>query len=205
MATHGAGIGRLGVDHGVEPALDRGGDGLAGAAIELRERDHVEVAGDGIGLLKDILDHVAQVVRDEERAALEGVGHLGDNLGPFERELERERAGRDVAWGFDLEVTSDGCRDGAGAYARDERVAQADEFAYDAAGVAAGVAHDVVELGQAVEGEFIVPVFDGLDEVLDVFDDLVADVVELLGELAVTQLSGDFVHPRTPFKTSSKG
>ena len=65
-------------------------------------------------------------------------------------------------------------------------MAQANQFAYAAPGINAGVLDDVAEFRQAVQCEFIVPILNCLDEVLDILDNFVADVVNLLGQLAVT-------------------
>ena len=64
--------------------------------------------------------------------------------------------------------------------------------------IAARIREDLIELRKAVNGEFRIPVAYGLEEMLNVLDDLIADVVDLLGELAVAQLGGDLLHRRLP-------
>ena len=77
-------------------------------------------------------------------------------------------------------------------------MAQADELADAASGINAGILDDVPQFSQAIEGKFFVPVLDSLDEVLNVINDFIADVIDFLGQLTVSQLGCDFVH-RLPF------
>gem|GEM_PF-3857836 len=89
----------------------------------------------------------------------------------------------------------------AGGAARGQRLAQTDQLRHHAAGVLARIVDDLHELGEAVFGELAVVIRDGLSEVLGVLRHLVADVVNLLRELAVPQHGGSLVHRKPSLET----
>ena len=74
----------------------------------------------------------------------------------------------------------------------------------NAARVLAGVVDNLDELSEAVLRELTVVVRDRLREVLGVLRNLVADVVDLLSELAVAQHGCGLVHGETPLERTGK-
>ena len=73
-------------------------------------------------------------------------------------------------------------------------MAHAIEFGGYNAGIVAGISDDFIEFDEAVADEVNVPVGHRFGEVFNVGGYLIADVVDLLGEFTVAQLSVCTVH-----------
>ena len=123
-------------------------DLLAGAVVQLRQGNHVQVARDGIGLVEDVFDDIAQKVRSRSRAVLQSSGKLMDgNRRAIDREIGFESLRIENMRSLHIIVTRSGSRNGARAQARNQSLTQADKLAYAAAGIHAGIFDDVTKLG----------------------------------------------------------
>ena len=78
-------------------------------------------------------------------------------------------------------------RHAAGAHTGDESLAQAVELGQARAHLSAPLRNNFLQLQQAVFHQVGIPIGDGLRDVVDVISDLVANVVDILGELANAQ------------------
>ena len=123
-------------------------DLLAGAVVQLRQGNHVQVARDGIGLVEDVFDDIAQKVRGRSRAVLQSSSELVHrNRWAIDREIGFESLRIESMRSLHIMLARSGCRDGARAQARNQSLAQADKLAYAAAGIHAGIFDDVTKLG----------------------------------------------------------